>query len=69
VQVGDLIRINSMACRVYGFRTNVGLIIAEIHNEQHRGCAAFPPDYEILIDGRKVLVGYAIKDSAKVING
>ena len=63
MQVGDLIRMNSLACRVYGFRSNIGLIIAAIPSG-----AGYPPDYEIIIDGRKTLVGYAIKDSAKVIN-
>jgi len=63
MQVGNLIRINSLACRVYGFRSNVGLIVETISNG-----TGYPPDYEILIDGRKVLVGYAIQDSAKVIN-
>ena len=63
MQVGDLIRINSIACRVYGFRSNVGLIVETI-----RSGAGYPPDYEIIIDGRKVLVGYAIQDSAEVIN-
>jgi len=52
-----------MACRVYGFRSNVGLIVETI-----RSGAGYPPDYEIIIDGRKVLVGYAIQDSAEVIN-
>lgn len=66
MQVGDLIRINSMACRVYGFRSNIGLIVKTISSGW--GGGGFPPDYEILIDGRKVLVGYAIKDSAEVIN-
>ena len=63
MQVGNLIRLNSMACRAYGFRSNIGLIVA--YNTSVEG---YPPDYEILIDGRKVLVGYAIKDSAEVIN-
>jgi hypothetical protein len=60
---GTLIRMNRLACRVYGFRSNVGLIVDTI-----RGTAGYPPDYEIIIDGRKTLVGYAIKDSAEVIN-
>ena len=63
MKVGDLIRINSLACRVYGLRSNVGLIVETISSG-----ADYPPDYEILIDGRKVLVGYAIQDSAEVIN-
>ena len=64
MKVGNLIRINSIACRVYGFRSNIGLIVETISS----GRAGYPPDYEILIDGRKVLVGYAIQDSAEVIN-
>ena len=69
MKVGDLIRINSMACRVYGLRSNIGLIVATIFSGTTTASGAgYPPDYEILIDGRKVLVGYAIQDSAKVIN-
>ena len=63
MKVGDLIRINSLACGVHGFRSNVGLVVAEV-----RAWEGYPPDYEILIDGRKALVGFAIKDSAEVIN-
>ena len=63
MKVGDLIRINSLAFRVYGLRSNVGLIVETISSG-----ADYPPDYEILVDGRKVLVGYAIQDSAEVIN-
>ena len=52
-----------------GFRSNVGLIVEAIYSGTTTASGAdYPPDYEILIDGRKVLVGYAIKDSAKVIN-
>lgn len=61
--VGNLIRLNKLACRVYGFRTNVGLIVEVVDSNAH-----YPPDYEILIDGRKVLVGYAIVDSVEVLN-
>ena len=46
MQVGNLIRINSIACRVYGFRSNVGLIVDTI-----RTGAGYPPDYDIIIDG------------------
>ena len=69
MKVGDLIRINSMACRVFGFRSNVGLIVATIFSGTTTASGTdYPPDYEILIDGRKVLVGFAIQDSAKVIS-
>ena len=63
MQVGNLIRINRLACRVYGFRSNIGLIVATVPS-----VVGHPPDYEILIDGRHALVGYAIKDSAEVIS-
>ena len=63
MQVGNLIRINSMATRVYGFRSNIGLIVDTVPNG-----AGYPPDYEIIIDGETHRVGYSIKDSAEVIS-
>ena len=63
MKVGDLIRINSLSARVYGFRSNVGLIVGMIPSG-----AGYPPDYEIIIDGYQARVGYSIKDCAEVIN-
>ena len=63
MQVGNLIRINSIACRVYGFRSNVGLIVDTI-----RTGAGYPPDYDIIIDGGTRRVGYAIKENAELVN-
>ena len=64
MQVGDLIRINSVAVRVYGFTSDCGVIVDRLPS----GAQGYPDDYCVLIDGAVHRIGYSIKESAEVIN-
>ena len=63
MQVGDLIRLNSMAVRVYGLRTDCGVIVDRIPSG-----TGYPDDYCVLIDGAVHRIGYMMEQSAEVIN-
>ena len=63
MKVGDLIRLSSMAVRVYELRASHGLIVDRIPSG-----SGYPDDYQILIDGAIHRMGFAIESSAEVIN-
>jgi hypothetical protein len=63
MQVGDLIRLNSMAVRVCGLRTDCGVIVDRVPSG-----TGDPDDYCVLIDGAVHRIGYMMEQSAEVIN-
>lgn len=59
MKVGDAVRFSKKAVKVYGFSSDLGLIV---DTESYPGAWAkgFPDDYHILINGKIELVGNQI---------
>jgi len=60
MKVGDTVRFSKKATKVYGFGSDVGLVV---DTESYRGSwteGTFPDDYHILINGKIELVGNQI---------
>ena len=68
MKVGDYIRISDQAARVYGFDSNIGLIVDKVPQSTYSAGQEYPDDYHVLIDGKVVHMGYAIENDCKVIN-
>ena len=68
MQVGDLIRLSELAVGVYGFDSDIGLIVAKVPQSIHSAAQEYPDDYQILINGKVEIAGFDIEKHCKVIN-
>ena len=65
---GDQIRISDQAVRVYGFDSNIGLIVDKVPQSTYSAALEYPDDYHVLVDGVVVHMGYAIENDCEVIS-
>lgn len=69
INVGDHIRLSEQAVRIYGFDSDIGLIIDRVSQSTYSAAQGYPDDYHILINGKVELVGFNIEKHCKVISG
>ena len=68
MKVGDQIRLSKQAVHVYGFGSDIGLIVDKVSQFTYSAADGYPEDYQMLINGKVELVGFAIEKDCKVIN-
>ena len=65
---GDQIRISDQAVRVYGFDSNIGLIVDKVPQSTYSAAQEYPDDYHVLINGRVEILGFDMKKHWKVLD-
>ena len=61
MKVGDTVRFSKKAVKVYGFDSDIGLIVdTECYSGSWTESHGYPDDYRILINGKIELVGNQI---------
>jgi len=67
MKIGDHIRLSEQAVRVYGFSSDIGLIIDKVPQSTYSAAQGYPDDYHVLVNGRVELIGFDIEKHCKVI--
>ena len=65
--IGDHIRLSKEAVNVYGFGSDIGLIVDRVSQSTYSEAQGYPDDYYILVNGKLELVGFEIEKHCKVI--
>ena len=68
MNVGDQIRLSKQAVSVYGFDSDIGLIVDKVPQSTYSAAQGYPDDYHVLVNGRVELMGFDIEKHCKVIN-
>lgn len=68
MKVGDQIRLSEQAVSVYGFDSDIGLIIDRAPQSTYSASQGYPDDYHVLINGKVEILGFETDKHWKVIN-
>ena len=68
MKVGDQIRLSEQAVSVYGFGSDIGLIIDKVSQSTYSAAQGYPDDYHVLVNGNVELIGFDIEKHCEVIN-
>lgn len=60
MKIGDTVRFSKAAVNVYGFDSDIGLIVDKVPQSTYSAAQGYPDDYQILINGKVELIGSQI---------
>jgi hypothetical protein len=68
MNVGDQIRLSELIVGVYGFDSDIGLIIDKAPQSTYSEAQGYPDDYHVLVNGRVEIMGFDMEKQCEVIN-
>ena len=66
--IGEHVRLSEQAVTVYGFDSDIGLIIDRAPQSIYAAAQGYPDDYHVLINGRVEILGFDMKKHWKVLD-